>query len=229
MVPAAIRNILYGFGRPGQLLLHALYSPPNVVMHKALRLVVREVDNRLRPLQERRRCPYPSRDELVGRLSSRLSSVSVSPAALAPLVPSLKALVPLYLSHHVDLLGSGWVKVAHGETYAGFLGHRYGPFQAVSPAHWRSELADQLPAAGRNRALELLGMIDDPHYHPIDWHVDFKSGHRWNPSLWGRNISFESGPGVDFKTPLELARMHHLSHLALAYAASGNEALPREF
>jgi hypothetical protein len=28
MVPAALRDMLYGFGRPGQLLLHALYSPP---------------------------------------------------------------------------------------------------------------------------------------------------------------------------------------------------------
>jgi hypothetical protein len=72
-------------------------------------------------------------------------------------------------------------------------------------------------------------MIDDPLYQPIDWHVDFKSGYRWKPSTWGRNISADSWPGVDFKMPLELARMHHLSHFALAYMASGDRALPKEF
>jgi len=72
-------------------------------------------------------------------------------------------------------------------------------------------------------------MIDDPHYQPIDWHVDFKSGYRWDPATWGRNISIDGKPGVDFKAPLELARMHHLPHLALAYMADGDESLPREF
>src|SRR6478736_4550674 len=110
MVPAAIRNIIYGFGRPGQLFLHALYSPPDVVMRKATRFVAREIKNRLRPFRERRRCPYPSREELAGVISPRL--LTLNPAAVERILPALKALVPLYLTHRVDLLGSGWVKVA---------------------------------------------------------------------------------------------------------------------
>jgi len=227
MVPTAIRDVLYGFGRPGQLALLAMHSSPKVVLRKATRLVGRETKNRLRPLRERTRCPYPSRDELKGRLSSRLRAVSS--VALEPIVPALKAIIPLYFDHRFDLLGSGWIRVAHGETYAGFAGSRYGPFNAISADQWRSELPNELPAGSRSRARELLGMIDDPLYQPIDWHVDFRSGYRWKPSTWGRNISADSWPGVDFKMPLELARMHHLSHLALAYMAGGNEALPREF
>jgi hypothetical protein len=219
--------MLYGFGRPGQLLLHALYSPPDVILHKGLRFVARETNNRLRPLRERARCAYPSVEELRGGLSSRLPAVSR--AAIEPLLPALQALIPLYLDHRFDLLGSGWIRVAHGETYAGFSGHRYGPSPALSPGRWRSELTEQLPPGSRARALALLRMIDDPHYQPIDWHVDFKSGYRWHPAQWGRNIPFDSRPGVDFKMPLELARMHHLPHLALAYAAGGGDALPREF
>jgi hypothetical protein len=142
---------------------------------------------------------------------------------------ALRVLIPLYLSHHQDLLGSGWVKIAHGEIYAGFSGNRYGPSPAVSSDRWRFELADELPAVCSSRSFQLLGMIDDPHYQPIDWHVDFKSGYRWDPATWGRNISFDGKPGVDFKAPLELARMHHLPHLALAYMADGDESLPREF
>jgi hypothetical protein len=142
---------------------------------------------------------------------------------------ALRALIPFYLSHCQDLLGSGWVKIAHGEIYAGFTGNRYGPSRVISPDRWRFELANQLPAICRTRSLELLGMIDDPHYQPIDWHVDFKSGYRWDPATWGRNISIDGKPGVDFKVPLELARMHHLPHLALAFMADGDESLPREF
>src|SRR6267378_3847462 len=105
MVPAAIRDILYGLGRPGQLLLHALYSPPDVAMRKAVRFVARETKNRFRPLRERGRCSYPARGELAGEMSPRL--LTVNRAVVEPIVPALNALLPFYLSHYVDLLGSG--------------------------------------------------------------------------------------------------------------------------
>jgi hypothetical protein len=218
---------MYGFGRSGQLALQALYSPPDVVMRKGARFLLRQMRNRWRSLQERRRCPYPPPDELGEGLRPRLRRVST--AALETIVPALKVLIPLYLDHRADLLGSGWVKLMHGETYAGFSGHRYGPSQSLSSDRWRFELAGRLPSGSRARAFSLLAMIDEPSYQPIDWHVDFKSGFRWDPSTWGRNISADGRPGVDFKCPLELARMHHLPHLALAYMADSDEALPREF
>jgi len=227
MLPATVRDILYGFGRPGQLALHALYSPPDVVIRKGGRFIFREMKNRLRCRQEWRRCPYPPRDESIGGLTSRLRPLSL--ANLDSISPELQALVPLYLTHHQDLLGSGWVRIAHGEAYAGFSGHRYGPFPALSSDRWKIELADQLPIGCRKRCLDLLGMIDDSSYRPIDWHVDFKSGYRWDPAHWGRSISVDGKAGVDFKVPLELARMQHLPHLALAYMAGGNDSLPKEF
>jgi len=63
----------------------------------------------------------------------------------------------------------------------------------------------------------------DPGYAPIDWQLDFKSGHRWREDAWHLDIAFGDRPGVDVKVPWELARMQHLPQLAWAYglAAAG--------
>ncbi len=56
-------------------------------------------------------------------------------------------------------------------------------------------------------------------YAPIDWQLDFKSGHRWSEKTWHRDIRFGDVAGVDVKVPWELARMQHLPQLAFAALA----------
>ena len=57
----------------------------------------------------------------------------------------------------------------------------------------------------------------------IDWHADFKSGYRWDPTLHHSKISWDNlPPGIDIKVPWELSRCLHFSTLGLADWISGD-------
>jgi hypothetical protein len=60
-------------------------------------------------------------------------------------------------------------------------------------------------------------------YQPIDWHCDFKSGYRWDPKTFYRDISIGDKEGVDIKVPWELSRFQHLNILGQAYLLTGNK------
>lgn len=150
-----------------------------------------------------------------GGLRRHLGSL---PAALfAPQAAVVEKLLPLYLEHRFDLLGSGWVRVAHAERYAGFGPHRYGPGPALAP-DWRG--ASHARPAHRARTQALLATIS-PGYVPLDWQVDFKSGWRWDVRILGVASPIGHRPGVDIKLPWELARLQHLATLAAGYALGG--------
>ncbi len=197
--------------------------PPGQVLAKAGRLGLRLIRARLNVLTGRWRCSYAPAG---GRLARRMSRLD--PASIAPHAAILRDLVPLYRQHRFNLLGSGWVRVAHGETYAGFGSWRYGPGPALGN-DWRTAVAAQAWPGNRARASALLALITDPAYQPIDWQVDFKSGYRWSPRHWGPSSPYGHRPGVDIKLPWELARLRHLPHLALAFAHDHDPALPAEF
>lgn len=130
------------------------------------------------------------------------------------------ALARLYLDHHFDLLGSGWVNVRYGMTCDGVEGHRY----AMAMTH--SGLESRINKANLAEAERISSLIQ-PDYIPIDWQLDFKSGHRWSEKTWYRYVAFGNLPGVDIKVPWELARMQHLPQLALAYSLKdGPEIFP---
>jgi hypothetical protein len=59
-------------------------------------------------------------------------------------------------------------------------------------------------------------------YQPIDWHSDFKSGYRWDPKTFFRDIPVGPKEGVDIKVPWELSRFQHLQILGQAYVLTGN-------
>lgn len=140
------------------------------------------------------------------------------PAALfAPQAPVVQKILPLYLEHRFNLLGSGWVRVAHAERYAGFGPYRYGPGSALPP-DWRS--AGHALPAHRARTQALVAMIS-PDYVPLDWQVDFKSGWRWDHRALGVTSPIGHKPGADIKLPWELARLQHLATLAAGYALGG--------
>lgn len=128
---------------------------------------------------------------------------------------ALSAVSARYLEHRFDLLGSGWVRPAHGVACRGLEGCRFemaGTVEADPGGAW---LAGRVNAANLDHARAVWQMIDGP-YQPIDWQIDFKSGYRWFESCWYRDIEYGTVRGVDVKVPWELARMQHLPQLALA-------------
>jgi hypothetical protein len=136
------------------------------------------------------------------------TTASPDPGAIIRLMQAVPkaALLPHQesaLRHRFDLLGSGWVELTAPPRVA-------------------------LNVSNRRRGLVLRQQID-PIYSPIDWHCDFKSGHRWSARTWHRHIRFGEVPGVDVKIPWELARMQHLPRLALAFGLNADERYPAEF
>ncbi len=77
---------------------------------------------------------------------------------------------------------------------------------------------------------DLLGSGPTPLGERIDWHVDFKTGHRWNPrSLYKRIRPAPYPGGFDIKVPWELSRCHHFVRLGQAYWITEKERYAREF
>jgi hypothetical protein len=131
------------------------------------------------------------------------------------------------LAHRFDLLGSGLVKVGYETVCMGFEGHSYArPPDVTTNREPREQIAE---------ALELNRVGGEPalrqaleNYEPIDWHLDFRSGYRWDPACWYMDVPVGKFPGVDIKVPWELSRFQHLPRLAWAYSngrASDKEAL----
>jgi hypothetical protein len=143
---------------------------------------------------------------------------------LRPLAEPIAALGELHLAHRFDLLGSGWSEVRHGMRCAGLGGHAYDPGPSVEADPDGLWLVERINARNRARSREIWRAVD-PGYRPIDWHLDFKSGHRWREDRWHREIAYGHLPGVDVKVPWELSRMQHLPQLAHAHAlADAGEA-----
>jgi hypothetical protein len=130
-----------------------------------------------------------------------------SPGGLARLLPdprgldgsaevaaALRSFAPRWLEHRFDLLGSGWVCVATD-----------GPG------------LERLPRPALEEARRRWALVG-PDHAPLDWQLDFKSGHRWDERTWFRDVRYGHLPGVDVKVPWELGRLQHLPRLALAHA-----------
>ena len=198
--------------RLAHLIRLAAALPPRLVLTKGLAFAGRLAGQPLRAVLNGGRCSYPALDPVAGGLRPRLGALE--PGAIPADRERLRQAAAAARAHRFDLLGSGPVRIAHGERYGGFGGHRYGPGAAL-PIHWRPVLAAGHRRGNRRRAAALLAMIDDPAYRPIDWHVDFISGYRWSPATWGGGVPYAHRPGVDVKLPWELARMQHLPPMAL--------------
>lgn len=117
--------------------------------------------------------------------------------------------------HKFDLLGSGLVKIAYDQNYPGFLGHNFS-----SPIKEENERIKLLPIEHRDFSQELILLIAKD-YKPIDWFVDFRSGYRWKCNYYNQ-IEYGQIEGADIKVPWELARLHHIFDLCLAYEIVDN-------
>jgi len=106
--------------------------------------------------------------------------------------------------HIFDLLGSGPVKVYYGMKVKGFEDYC------------------------RDTQIESEELTPIHHYKPIDWHIDFKSGYRWNPKKYYKDIKTPCGK-ADIKVPWELSRFQHLSVLGEAYWLTNDKKYVIEF
>ncbi|MBP2627458.1 MAG: Heparinase family protein [Firmicutes bacterium] len=119
-----------------------------------------------------------------------------------------------YIAHRFDLLGSGWIQVSYGMECRGLGGYRY---HAGGEPRVGAIRTFSLINKSNQQEAERIGSLLDKTYVPIDWHLDFKSGYRWQSAVWYKNVTFGQRPGVDIKVPWELARMQHLPMLAWAF------------
>lgn len=118
-----------------------------------------------------------------------------------------------YVAHRFDLLGSGWTHVHYGMKCQGLQGYRYDA---------GFDHSFSITNKSNQQEAERIRKMLDKTYVPIDWHLDFKSGYRWQPSTWYKDITFGRRLGVDIKVPWELGRMQHLSMLAWAFGLTVN-------
>ncbi len=203
-------------------LLHTLCSnSPQTVLRRAMMRTTRTIAERRRrraDLQSPTYCQAPCEPSLQSYWPSIATPLAETELA------ALQETSDHFLDHRFDLLGSGWVRVRHGMPCRGLSGQRYesGPqVRADRDGHW---LRGRINSANLERARQTWHLVD-ADYTPIDWHLDFKSGYRWNEATWYRDIRFGHARGADIKVPWELARMQHLPRLAWAHAlaASGIE------
>ncbi|MCD6076019.1 MAG: hypothetical protein K0Q70_2902, partial [Rhodospirillales bacterium] len=75
----------------------------------------------------------------------------------------------------------------------------------------------------RSLVVDLLGSGPVGLARPIDWHIDFKSGHRWTPGTYFRDLDLNDlGRDSDVKVPWELSRLQWLIPVGQDYALGGD-------
>jgi uncharacterized heparinase superfamily protein len=178
--------------------------PPAVIWRKVTRRMARNLRDRQ------------------GRLRARWSSPVLTDAAL------LRA------------LGGRFAKV---QDYLAHLAQRPAPHFFFTPAEQKARVAllrtccphsETLTIAAADQVcqhiFDLLGSGPTPLGPRIDWHVDFKSGHRWDPRQYYSDVRPAPYPGgYDLKVPWELSRCQHFAWLGQAYWLTGDERYPGEF
>jgi len=127
--------------------------------------------------------------------------------------------------HGFNLLGSGEVVVGFSQIPEGFEGNKYeiSNVEAKRDGHKKrliKKLRELFPESLKNVNID---------YRPIDWHRDFKSGYRWDESVWYKKIKYGHKPGIDIKIPWEISRSQHLVTLGQAYVLTGEERYVKEY
>ncbi len=98
--------------------------------------------------------------------------------------------------------------------------------------HYRNSEKLVIGSADRvcDHIFDLLGSGPTSLGKNIDWHTDFKSGHRWNSDKYYTEIRPAPYPGgYDIKVPWELSRSQHFIWLGQAYWFTGDEKYATEF
>ena len=136
----------------------------------------------------------------------------------------------LYINHIFNLLGSGKVKVSYNLNPQGVEGNVYHSFLSEKEIkNSINKIEDKISGVFKNLEEDYYRLLQHGSYEPIDWHVDFKSGYRWNKKTWYKKVEFGNILGVDIKVPWELSRCYHFLTLGQAYFITKDEKYTREF
>lgn len=131
--------------------------------------------------------------------------------------------------HKFNLLGSGKVKISYSLKPKGTEGYIYNMnISSQKIEELKEKINDKVNSffEGSETGGPIYQSFD---YEPIDWHLDFKSGYRWDNSVWYDDIKYGNISGVDVKVPWELSRFQHLITLGQAYVISGNDKYAMEY
>ncbi len=190
-----------------RLVRRAFALPPHVVAAKALGIARRKLEA---PAERKRDLARPTHT-IEG--PQRLARLATLPECL-PDDDAFATACRLYLAHHFDVLGSGWVDASYGAQSPGAEGRRFKPGPRVdvdAEGRWLAGRVTRPNLAETQRRWRLVS----PAYSPIDWYRDYRSGYRFSPRVWYRDAAYGDVIGADVKVPWELARAQHLPQLAL--------------
>lgn len=128
-------------------------------------------------------------------------------------VPNLLELT----QHQFDVLGSQTI----GKTDFNHAGYGTNGIQDF--------LIDVVPESKIEIAQEIWSYIlsINPDYHPIDWHIDIKSGYRWNSKAAYYQQS-KTNPSADIKSPWELSRLQHLPQMTATLSGPESQTVAHE-
>jgi hypothetical protein len=215
----------------------ALNLPPHVTLRKASRGIKRVLSEALMRLRDMKSSSFAT-EFPNGNLLSHFQRIS--PSQLLPYIEIISSVTKQYLDHRFDLLGSGWVQVNHALHCRGLEGYRYDMRVSVKADPEGQWLKGRINKPNLNESQRIWQLIFETknsfkqtdassniNYVPIDWHLDFKSGYRWQEDVWYRDIQYGYKTGVDIKVPWELSRMQHLPQLAFAHALAVQNVLEK--
>ena len=132
-----------------------------------------------------------------------------------------RELLLMWESHRFDLLGSGWVRCGFINNAPGIMNCRYQALELYIDCEGRW-LEKILAKRNIGPAMKIWKMVN-PHYQPIDWQKDFKSGYRWDAKKWYGFIQRDGKFGADIKVPWELSRLQHFPRMAIFARVFQNE------
>ncbi|MGG2017466.1 alginate lyase family protein [Bacillus sp. S10(2024)] len=160
------------------------------------------------------------KDSWVPTYAQTLDSYEIERILSAPIVYDfleteilqINELSSLYLKHHFDLLGSGWVNIKYNMVCNGIE-----EFQYKAPiVDSNEDISCLINKKNKLYSKKIRDMITSS-YSPIDWRLDFKSGYCWDSKLHYSQIRYGQDLGADIKVPWELSRMQHLVQYVWAY------------
>ena len=199
-------------------LRQALALPPHIIVKKAFEIGKRSLKKRLLRAKDYKSCTYSTEYNNTQSLYRYVSAPQNE--ALQQYDSLLNALTQHYLDHELDILGSGWVSLDYGTSPKGVEGIIYKPTFATN---------DSVSVTEPNKAeTNTIKALIISNYRPIDWQKDVKSGYRWSEALWYKDNHYGNLAGVDVKVPWEIARFHHLVHLAYRHVLHNTSAVTTE-
>lgn len=195
-------------------LYQIINTSPEVVMKKGLRKLTSLIKT---PLERNRILNQPTYNLSYSSDTDGLRFYFTSPDyhSLRPFRSKIESLTKQYLNHRIDVLGSSWVSTKDTSSPLGVEGITYKnethPIEDYSSGNWLRGVITQPNVEESIRIWQLLQRYNTAKkFRPNNWHSDLKSGYRWNPTVWHKDIEAIQGNGIDPKVPWEFGRMHHL-------------------